>query len=131
MGDFPDELLLCPVRALQLYLSRTATVSPRPSLSFWSLLVLLLVLSLRMLLASSFAMLFPVLTLPPLLLFLLLVPLLRRLLCRLIVCVGLLLRGLLRVMSLFPLFLLRRRGLPLRSSPPSISLKIQFSSSWF
>ena len=96
---------------------------------FLSLLVRLLVLSLRTLLASSFVMSFPVLTGPPLLLLLLLlVPLLRLPLRGLIVCVGLLFRGLLRVMPLFPPFLLRRRGLQLRSSPPSIS-DVQFSSS--
>ena len=38
VGDLPEELLLCPVRALQHYLSRTASVSPRPrSLSLSSL----------------------------------------------------------------------------------------------
>ena len=30
VGDLPDELLLCPVRALQIYLNRTSSLSPRP-----------------------------------------------------------------------------------------------------
>ena len=30
VGDFPDELLLCPVRALQIYLNRTSSLSLRP-----------------------------------------------------------------------------------------------------
>ena len=30
MGDLPDELLLCPVRALRSYLSRTASFVSRP-----------------------------------------------------------------------------------------------------
>ena len=30
VGDLPDELLLCPVRALHVYLSRTSSLSPRP-----------------------------------------------------------------------------------------------------
>ena len=30
VGDLPGELLLCPVRALRHYLSRTASLSPRP-----------------------------------------------------------------------------------------------------
>ena len=30
VGDLPDELLLCLVRALRLYLSRVSSVSPRP-----------------------------------------------------------------------------------------------------
>ena len=30
VGDLPDELLLCPVRALRLYLSRVSSISPRP-----------------------------------------------------------------------------------------------------
>ena len=30
VGDLPDELLLCPVRALRVNLSRTASLSPRP-----------------------------------------------------------------------------------------------------
>ena len=30
VGDLPDELLLCPVRALRLYLSRVFSVFPRP-----------------------------------------------------------------------------------------------------
>ena len=37
VGDLPDELLLCPVRALHLYLSHTASVSPRPRSLFLSL----------------------------------------------------------------------------------------------
>ena len=125
VGDLPDELLLCPVRALRLYLSRTASISPRPR-SF-SLLVPLLILSPRTRLASSFAMSFPVLTRPPfLLILLLLLPLLHLPLRGLIVCVGLRLRGPLRVMPLFLPFLLRRHGLPLRSSPLSISLMYSF-----
>ena len=31
VGDLPDELLLCPVRALRLYISHVSSVSPRPS----------------------------------------------------------------------------------------------------
>ena len=50
VGDLPDELLLCPVRALRVYLSRVSSVSPRPRSLF------LLGLSLRMLLASFFGM---------------------------------------------------------------------------
>ena len=30
VGDLPDELLLCPVRALRLYISHVSSVSPRP-----------------------------------------------------------------------------------------------------
>ena len=30
VGDLPEELLLCPVRALRLYFSCTASISPRP-----------------------------------------------------------------------------------------------------
>ena len=30
VGDLPDELLLCPVRALRSYLSRTSSLAPRP-----------------------------------------------------------------------------------------------------
>ena len=37
MGDLPDELLLCPVRALRLYHARTACISPRPRSLFVSL----------------------------------------------------------------------------------------------
>ena len=36
VGDLPDELLLCPVCALRLYLSRAASVSPRPRSLFVS-----------------------------------------------------------------------------------------------
>ena len=36
VGDLPDELLLCPVRALRLYLSRVSSVSPRPHTLFVS-----------------------------------------------------------------------------------------------
>ena len=36
VGDLPEELLLCPVRALRLYLSRTASISPRPRSLFVS-----------------------------------------------------------------------------------------------
>ena len=94
-------------------------------------LSLVLLLSLRPLLASSFAMSFLVLTRPPpllLLLPLLVLPLLllRHPRCELIVCVGLRLRGLLRVMPPFPRFWLRRLGLLLQSSPPFIFL--MFSS---
>ena len=36
VGDLPDELLLCPVHALRLYLSLTASISPRPRSLFVS-----------------------------------------------------------------------------------------------
>ena len=36
VGDFPDELLLCPVRALRSYLSRTSSLAPRPRALFVS-----------------------------------------------------------------------------------------------
>ena len=36
VSDLPEELLLCPVRALRLYLSRTASISPRPRALFVS-----------------------------------------------------------------------------------------------
>ena len=36
VGDLPEELLLCPVRALQHYISRTASLSPRPCSLFVS-----------------------------------------------------------------------------------------------
>ena len=36
VGDLPEELLLCPVRALRHYLSRTASISPRPRSLFVS-----------------------------------------------------------------------------------------------
>ena len=36
VGDLPDELLLCPVRALRSYLSRTASLTPRPRTIFVS-----------------------------------------------------------------------------------------------
>ena len=36
VGDLPDELLLCPVRALRLYLSRTASLPSRPRSLFVS-----------------------------------------------------------------------------------------------
>ena len=36
VGNLPDELLLCPVRALRLYISRTSSVSPRPRTLFVS-----------------------------------------------------------------------------------------------
>ena len=36
IGDLPDELLLCPVRALRAYLSRTSSVMPRPRTLFAS-----------------------------------------------------------------------------------------------
>ena len=36
VGDLPDELLLCPVRALHLYISRVSSVSPRPRTLFVS-----------------------------------------------------------------------------------------------
>ena len=36
VGDLPDELLLCPVRALRVYLSRVSSVSPRPRTLFVS-----------------------------------------------------------------------------------------------
>ena len=35
-GDLPDELLLCPVRAIRHYLHRTSSVSPRPRSLFVS-----------------------------------------------------------------------------------------------
>ena len=36
VGDLPDELLLCPVRALRAYLSRTSSFTPRPRTLFVS-----------------------------------------------------------------------------------------------
>ena len=36
VGDLPDELLLCPVRALRSYLSRTSSLTPRPRTLFVS-----------------------------------------------------------------------------------------------
>ena len=36
VGDLPDELLLCPVRALHLYISQVSLVSPRPRTLFVS-----------------------------------------------------------------------------------------------
>ena len=36
VGDLPDELLLCPVRALRSYLSRTSSIAPRPRTLFVS-----------------------------------------------------------------------------------------------
>ena len=36
LGDLPDELLLCPVRALQVYISRVSSLSPRPRTLFVS-----------------------------------------------------------------------------------------------
>ena len=36
VGDLPDELLLCPVRALRLYLSRISSISPHPRTLFVS-----------------------------------------------------------------------------------------------
>ena len=36
VGDLPDELLLCPVRALRVYLSRTSSIEPRPRTLFVS-----------------------------------------------------------------------------------------------
>ena len=51
VGDLPEELLLCPVRALRIYLSRTSSISLRPRSLF---LLSLLVCFLRTLLVSSF-----------------------------------------------------------------------------
>ena len=36
MGDLPEELLLCPVRALRVYLSRTSSLPSRPRALFVS-----------------------------------------------------------------------------------------------
>ena len=36
VGDLPDELLLCPVRSLRLYLSRVSSISPHPRTLFVS-----------------------------------------------------------------------------------------------
>ena len=36
VGDLPEELLLCPVRALRIYLSRTSSISPHPHSLFLS-----------------------------------------------------------------------------------------------
>ena len=36
VGDLPEELLLCPVRSLRLYLERTSSLSPRPRSLFVS-----------------------------------------------------------------------------------------------
>ena len=36
VGSLPDELLLCPVRAVRVYVSRTSSVSPRPRSLFVS-----------------------------------------------------------------------------------------------
>ena len=123
VGDLPDELLLCPVRALHSYLSRTASFVSRLEL-FLYLLVLLLVLYLRTLLVSFFVMSsLVIIRLPPPLLPLqdLLPPLL--LLPRvLIVFVVWLLCGRLRVMLLSLLFWLGLRGPLLLSSLHSIFL---------
>ena len=53
VGDLPDELLLCPVHALHVYLSRVSSVSPHPRTLVCFSSVSFLV-SLRMLLASFF-----------------------------------------------------------------------------
>ena len=79
VGDLPDELLLCPVRALRSYLSRTSSLTPRTCTLF---------VSLRTPLVSFFVMSSPVLILLPLLLRALLPPLLRLLRRGLIVFVG-------------------------------------------
>ena len=55
VGDLPNELLLCPERALRCYLSWTASIPSRPR-SLLFLLVLLLALFRKMLLVSSFRM---------------------------------------------------------------------------
>ena len=36
MGDLPEELLLCPVRALSIYIKRTSYIKPRPRTLFVS-----------------------------------------------------------------------------------------------
>ena len=111
VGDLPDELLLCPVRALRSYLARTSSLSPRPRTLFVSPRSFsknALRFFLRDVISRA----------PPLLLLPLLLHLLRR---GLIVCVGLRLRGRLRVMLRCRPFWLWRLGPLLRSSPPSIS----------
>ena len=124
-GDLPDELLLCPVRALRLYLNRVSSISPRPRTLFLSSLSFSL--SLKMLLASFFGT--SSLGLTPLRLLRLFLPrlgLLLLLLPRLLpfvhtVFVGLLLLGPSLVTLLFPLFWRLPLGLPLRSLCPSTS----------
>ena len=120
VGDLPDELLLCPVRALRSYLSRTSSLTPHPRTLFVSPRSLS-----KNALVSFFVMSSPVLILLPLPLLLLLVllpPLLHLLRRGLILCVGLLLRVLLRGMLLCLLSWLRLRGPLLLCSLPSISL---------
>ena len=114
VGDLPDELLLCPVRALRSYLARTASLSPRPrtlfvsprSLSKNALSFLLSdVISHAYSSSSSSASSTgpsSSASAPSS--------------SWLIVCVGLRLRGRLRVIAS-----LRRLGPLLRSSPPSVS----------
>ena len=126
VGSLPEELLLCPVRAFRVYLSRTESLPSRPR--SLSLLVLLLALSLRMLLAFSSGMLlrrcilllvclFLLLRPPPLLpLLLVLGPL-----CVRMGCVGSPLPGLFIVGLPCRLFLSLLLGLLLLSLPPSIS----------
>ena len=102
MGDLLDELLLCPVRALRSYLARTSSLVSRPRTLFVSprspsrsLSKNALSFFLRDVISQAYLS-------PPLLLLLLglFPPLLRLLRRMLIVCVGLRLRGRLRVMLL-------------------------------
>ena len=120
VGNLPDELLLCPVRALCSYLARTSSLVSRPRTLFVSPCSPSRSLSKNAL--SFFGMSSLVLTRPPPLLLLLLAllpPLLRLLRCVLIVLVGWLLRGHLRVMLLsLPSWL--RLGPLLLYSPPSV-----------
>ena len=36
VGDLPEDRLLCPVRAVRIYLERTASIAPRPRALFVS-----------------------------------------------------------------------------------------------
>ena len=129
VGNLPEELLLCPVRALwHYYISLVLLLFLCVLVLVLYLLALLLGLSLRTLLASFFAMSSPVVPLPPrlllvppLFLLLALLPLLG-----LIVFMGSRLHGSLRGMSLFPLSLQRLLGLQLLSLPPPLSLMSSF-----
>ena len=121
VGDPPDELLLCPVRVLRAYLSRTSSITPRPRTLFVSPRSTSRSLS-KNALSSFFVMSSPMLTLLPLLLLRLLLLVLRGL----IQYVGWLLRGLLRAMLLYLLSWLRLHGPLLLSSLPSIFLTSSF-----
>ena len=127
VGDLPDKLFLCPVRALRLYLPRTASVSPHPRSLFVSphspsrsLSKNALSFLFRDVISSAYSSSSS--TTPsaagsssaP-----------SSSLRAHIVCGVATSWAFARNVSL-PLFLLRRRGLPLRSLPPSISLMSSF-----